>query len=449
MNIIASSQLTIIIGLGVTGLSCARFLQRNNINFMLVDSRDNPPNLDVFVEEFPGVSYSFGSLDASLLSQANEIIISPGMSLQTPELQPAIKAGVSIIGDIELFARYVQKPVIAITGSNAKSTVTTLVGEMLKASGVRVAVGGNLGVPVLELLDNDVDFFVLELSSFQLETTFSLKPRVATVLNISSDHMDRHHSLADYHKIKQRVYRGAEQVVINRQDVLTQPLLAKGVKVWSFGEDTSDINGFGLLQKNDGWYLSFQFETIMKADDLPVKGKHNYVNALAALALGSAAGLKLAPMIKALKGFEGLPHRCEHIRTINQVMYINDSKATNVGAAVAAIQGFSVGKKNIILIAGGDGKEADFSPLRLPVEKYVRVVILIGRDANQIASVLNNDIVTLLNASSLPEAVTKARECSQVGDIVLLSPACASFDMFSSFEERGHVFSEAVQELAA
>jgi UDP-N-acetylmuramoylalanine--D-glutamate ligase len=454
MNIIATSQLTIVIGLGMTGLSVARYLQKMNQRFIVLDSRETPPNLEVFQQEFPETTLHLGSLDKQLLCSASEIVISPGMSLKTPELQAAIAEGVSIVGDIELFARAVTKPVIAITGSNAKSTVTTLVGEMAAACGLVPAVGGNLGVPVLELLNNTfADVFVLELSSFQLETTYSLKPVAATVLNVSHDHMDRYASLAEYHQVKQRIYRHAESVVINRQDVLTQPPLSKEANVISFGVDsagnTPDMHSFGLLTQGDKLLLSHKFAPLLSTEDMQIKGRHNYANALAALALGSAAGFGMEGMLDALKTFKGLQHRCEYIATVNDVTYINDSKGTNVGATLAAIEGFSVkSEKNIVLIAGGDGKGADFSPLVDAVNRSVKTLILIGHDAEKLYNMLHQ-VVSCVKAESLIDAVKQASINAGKGDVVLLSPACASFDMFSSFEERGRQFGVAVQELAA
>ncbi len=449
MNIIASSQYTVIIGLGVTGLSAARFLQKNHVKFLMMDSRDNPPNQDAFCKEFPDTQLLTSQLESDVLLHASEIIISPGMSLKTPELQPAIEAGVPVIGDIELFARVVDKPVIAITGSNAKSTVTTLVGEMATAAGLTPAVGGNLGVPVLELLDKpDIDIFVLELSSFQLETTFSLKAKVATVLNVSADHMDRYDSLASYHKAKQRVYLNAQQVVVNRQDMLTHPPLSRDAVVWSFGDDRPDLKGFGLTLSGEDSYLTYEFKKLMPVSELKIKGKHNAVNALSALALGTAAGFSVESMLSTLREFKGLSHRCEYVSTIDDVIYINDSKATNVGATIAAIEGFAGNSKNIILIAGGDGKGADFSTLSPVIEKAVKVLVLIGKDADDIANVIAEQ-VTVVMSKSLSEAVAIAKAHAVSEDIVLLSPACASFDMFSGFEDRGNQFIAAVEKVAA
>jgi UDP-N-acetylmuramoylalanine--D-glutamate ligase len=435
----------------MTGLSVARYLHKTNQRFIVLDSRDTPPNLETFQQEFPETPLHLGSFDEKLLCSASEIVISPGMSLKTPELQTAIAEGVSIIGDIELFARAVTKPVIAITGSNAKSTVTTLVGEMAVACGLTPAVGGNLGVPVLELLNNDsIDVFVLELSSFQLETTFSLKPVAATVLNVSHDHMDRYTTLAEYHQVKQRIYRHAKSIIINRQDVLTQPPLAKEANVISFGIDSSDMRNFGLLLQENNVFLSYKFAPLLSTKDMQIKGRHNYANALAALALGTAANFDMDGMLEALKTFKGLPHRCEYVATINSATYINDSKATNVGATLAAIDGFSTSvasaRKNILLIAGGDGKDADFSPLVDAVKRSVKTLILIGRDAGILHDALHH-VVTCVTVDSLKDAVKQAESAAEKDDVVLLSPACASFDMFSGFEDRGRQYSAAVREL--
>lgn len=449
MHVIASSQLTVIIGLGITGMSAARFLRKHNQRFLMMDSRANPPNAEQFAEEFSETPLVLGKLDEEILLSASEIVISPGMSLKTPELQAAISAGISIVGDIELFARVVKQPVIAITGSNAKSTVTTLVGEMAKAAGLTPAVGGNIGTPILDLVDDpQFNIFVLELSSFQLETTYSLKAKVATILNISHDHMDRYDSLASYHQAKQRIYRYAEQLLINRQDVLTHPPLANDVKLWSFGNDSSSMNGFGLMNYQGEIHLAYKFKPLLAISELNIKGKHNAVNALAALALGTAAGFAIEPMLDTLKVFKGLSHRCEFVSEVEGVTYINDSKATNVGATLAAIDGFSGDSKNIILIAGGDGKGADFTPLTSAIEKFVRVLVLIGQDADAIAQVATG-VAECHYEKDLLSAVKAAQVLSKKGDVVLLSPACASFDMFSGFEERGDHFVNCVKELAA
>lgn len=445
MSLIASSQLTIVVGLGVSGLAAARYLQKNNKNFAVVDSRENPPNVDLFAQGFVGVPLKLGELDVDYLLNADEVILSPGVSLQTPAIKAVIDAGISVIGDVELFARVVTAPVIAITGSNAKTTVTTLVGEMAKASGVKVAVGGNIGRPVLDLLEDNAELYVLELSSFQLETTESLKPLVASILNISEDHMDRYDSLMDYFRAKQRIYWGAQNIVSNRDDPLTQPPIAADVNYFSFGMGRSDRNQFGFINES----LSFEFSTVIEANAMQLKGRHNHLNGLAAMAIGHAAGFKQSAMIEVLKCFSGLPHRCEWVANINGVEYINDSKATNVGATLAAIEGFGrQDKKTLILIAGGEGKGAKFSPLKPAIDQYVRHVFLIGADAELFAGAIKGE-ADVQFATDLTQAIEQANQKAVTGDVVLLSPACASFDMFSSFEDRGECFITAVKDLAA
>jgi len=448
MTLIATSQFTVIVGLGVTGLSAARYLKRRGVRFVAVDSRDNPPGLLEFQQLFPETGLSLGKLDQELLLQASEIIVSPGMSLKTPEIAAAIEAGVSVVGDIELFAREVQVPVVAITGSNAKTTVTTLLGQMALDAGIKTTVAGNIGRPVLDLLEEGFDLFVLELSSFQLETTYTLKAAAATVLNISLDHMDRYSNLAEYHRAKQKVYFGAQQVVVNRADPLTQPPLVNGIERYSFGLDRPDRNSFGLIVKEGKEYLAYEFKALLEVSKLQLRGRHNLANCLAALGLGQAINLPMDAMLKTLCEFSGLPHRCQLITTLDQVEYINDSKATNVGATLAALEGFARDNPSIILIAGGDGKDADFSELKVAIQKTVRLLILIGRDAQKIADIVQNDVEVIF-ADSLYSAVDAAKNNAIQGDTVLLSPACASFDMFSGYEERGREFIFAVTGEAA
>jgi len=456
MTLIASTQLTIVLGLGVTGLSVARFLSRQKTKFMVIDSRANPPGLDEFCSEFPNVSYAVGELDSELLSLASEVVVSPGIDLKTPEIATLINAGVSVIGDIELFAREVDKPIVAITGSNAKTTVTSLVGQMAIDDGVHVAIGGNIGTPVLDLLLENADLYVLELSSFQLESTFSLNATVSTVLNISEDHMDRYDSLGAYHRAKQRIYFGAQTVVVNRADPLTQPPLAQGVNRISFGLSQPDIAAFGVVTRNGIDHLAHEFKSLMPVSELQLRGSHNVANCLAALAIGHAVGLSLEAMLQTLKNFKGLAHRCQWLTTIDGVDYINDSKATNVGATVAAIDGFADElkgtSKRIVLIAGGESKGADFAPLTKSFIGNVSTVVLIGVDAQRIndAIIAENmsDRLNVTYANSLRDAICLAKDNAKQNDIVLLSPACASFDMFKGFEDRGDQFIGVVKELA-
>ena len=448
MSLIASDHFRIVVGLGKSGMSLVRFLANRGVSFAVADTRENPPELATLRRDFPQVDVRCGELDVEFLCRADELYVSPGLALATPALQQAAARGVKMSGDIDLFARNAKAPIIAITGSNAKSTVTTLVGEMAQAAGKRVAVGGNLGTPALELLDDAVELYVMELSSFQLETTHQLGAEVATVLNISEDHMDRYSGLPAYHLAKHRIFQGARQVVVNRQDALSRPLIGEGLPCWTFGLNKPDFHGFGLREENGEKYLAFQFENLMPVSELRMRGAHNQANALAALALGHAVGLPLDAMLSSLRSFTGLEHRCQWLREREGVSYYNDSKATNVGAALAAIEGLGAdipGK--LVLIAGGDGKGADFSGLRAPVAAHCRAVVLLGRDAQLIAQTLGDD-VPLIRVKTLEEAVQRSAEVAQSGDAVLLSPACASLDMFKNYEERGRLFAQAVEGLA-
>ncbi|MDD0973111.1 UDP-N-acetylmuramoyl-L-alanine--D-glutamate ligase [Pseudomonas fontis] len=448
MSLIASDHFRIVVGLGKSGMSLVRFLANRGIAFAVADTRENPPELATLRRDYPQVEVRCGELDVEFLCRADELYVSPGLALATPALQAAAARGVKLSGDIELFARHAKAPIVAISGSNAKSTVTTLVGEMAAAAGKRVAVGGNLGTPALDLLSDDVELYVMELSSFQLETTDQLNAEVATVLNVSEDHMDRYSGLPAYHLAKHRIFRGARQVVVNRQDALSRPLLMEGQSCWTFGLNQPDFKAFGLREENGEKYLAFEFESLMPVRELKIRGSHNQSNALAALALGHAVGLPFAAMLESLRQFAGLAHRCQWVRERNGVNYYDDSKATNVGAALAAIEGLGAdidGK--LVLIAGGDGKGADFAALRAPVAAHCRAVVLLGRDAERLAETLC-DSVPLIRVNTLEEALQQCAELAQPGDAVLLSPACASLDMFKNFEERGRLFALAVEGLA-
>ncbi|NMY76221.1 UDP-N-acetylmuramoyl-L-alanine--D-glutamate ligase [Pseudomonas sp. WS 5071] len=448
MSLIASDHFRIVVGLGKSGMSLVRFLARQGVSFAVADTRENPPELATLRRDYPQVEVRCGELDVEFLCRADELYVSPGLALATPALQAAAARGVKLSGDIDLFARNAKAPIVAISGSNAKSTVTTLVGEMAAAAGKRVAVGGNLGMPALDLLSDDVELYVMELSSFQLETTHQLGAEVATVLNVSEDHMDRYSGLPAYHLAKHRIFRGARQVVVNRQDALTRPLMSDGLPCWTFGLGAPDFKAFGLREENGEKYLAFEFQNLMPVRELKVRGAHNQANALAALALGHAVGLPFDAMLSSLRNFTGLEHRCQWVRELEGVSYYNDSKATNVGAALAAIDGLGMDMDGkLVLIAGGDGKGADFSGLRDSVTKYCRAVVLIGRDANLIADALG-DAIPQVRAASLDEAIAQSRALAQSGDAVLLSPACASFDMFKNYEERGQLFARAVGALA-
>ncbi len=452
MQLVGTDRSRIVVGLGKSGLSCARYLYRQGMPFAVVDSRTSPPGVEEVAAEMPDVPVYTGSFECPALENAAELIMSPGVALANPSIAAAISNGASVAGDIELFARAlaereVDAPVVAITGSNGKSTVTTLVGEMAAAAGLNVAVGGNIGTPVLELLDRDADIYVLELSSFQLETTFSLKPAVATVLNISADHMDRYPSLLEYQQSKQRIYRQCASAVYNRDDVLTQPLVPDSTPRTRFTLDKPDLNDFGLLNDGEALWIAYGQEKLLDTAELKLKGLHNYANALAALAIGSALKFPLDKMLGVLRDFSGLEHRCQWVGERDGVTYFNDSKATNPGAAIAALDGLgsSIPGK-VVLIAGGDGKGADFSPMHDALEQHARQLILIGRDAERIQQVAPSAL-NCARAENMTQAVELASKAALSGDAVLLAPACASFDMYKNFEDRGHVFCSAVRQV--
>ena len=448
MSLIASDQFRIVVGLGKSGMSLVRFLANRGVPFAVADTRENPPELATLRRDYPHIEVRCGELDADFLCRADELYVSPGLALATPALQQAAARGVKLSGDIDLFARHAKAPIVAISGSNAKSTVTTLLGDMAVAAGKRVAVGGNLGVPALDLLADDVELYVMELSSFQLETTHQLGAEVATVLNVSEDHMDRYSGLPAYHLAKHRIFRGARQVVVNRQDALSRPLLTEGQPCWTFGLNRPDFKGFGLREEDGQKYLAFEFDNLMPVSELKIRGGHNQANALAALALGHAVGLPFTTMLQTLREFGGLEHRCQWVRELAGVSYYNDSKATNVGAALAAIDGLGADVAGqLVLIAGGDGKGADFTPLAAPIAAQCRAVVLLGRDAELLAATLG-DRVPLVRVQTLEEAVLRSAELAQPGDAVLLSPACASLDMFKNYEERGRLFARAVEALS-
>ena len=446
------SSLYLVAGLGKTGHSIARYLRRRNKKFVAFDTRKQPANLSEFKDEFPGVEVFLGELPEALYGQLTEIISSPGVALDEPCMQKAIAMGIRVIGDIECLAREINAPVIAITGTNGKSTVTTLVGEMAKAAGLSVAVAGNIGLPVLDLLDDGVQYnlWVLELSSFQLDLTYSLAPTVATILNVTPDHLDRHHSLDAYINAKQRVYHQARTILYNREDKQTLPLIkpiGQEPLITSFGLDLPTIGHWGLMDVAGASCFSYGKEKVFPVAELRIKGRHNWQNALAACAMADAAGIARSYMIDVLKNFAGLPHRSQWVRTINGVDWINDSKGTNIGATISAISGIGDSMQGkIVLIAGGQGKGADFTELRASMTDYVRSIVLIGEDADSLEGALS-DVVHVIRAPSLDEAVGLAKLQARPGDVVLLSPACASLDMFRDFNHRGESFTAAVDAL--
>lgn len=439
--LIQRGGLRVVAGLGKTGVSVVKHLLQLGYAVAVTDTRIDPPGL---VEVPSGVECSLGGLDSELLKQAEEIILSPGLDPKLPELVAAQQHGAKIIGDIQLLRRATNVPIVAITGSNAKSTVTTLVGEMAKNAGKRVAVGGNLGTPALDLLDNNPELIVLELSSFQLETTSNLSAAVAVVLNMSEDHLDRHGDMLGYHQAKHRIFQNCQKVVYNRDDGLTRPLVPDQIPMQSFGLNAPDMNQFGVLRDADGtaWLARGRFR-LLNAADMSIQGNHNIANALAALALGEAIGLELESMLQTLKTFRGLAHRCEFVAEKNGIRFYNDSKGTNVGATLAAIDGLGAPlahqHNKLVVILGGEGKGQDFKPLAAALHRYARTAVLIGQDAALIEQAIAGK-VAVQHAATLEQAVTIATEQSVAGDAVLLSPACASFDMFLNYQDRGEQF---------
>lgn len=441
-SLISSTRRKVVVGLGVTGLSVARYLAAQGEEFSVVDTREHPPGLEQLRTELPNVPFMLGTDVQEILDTAGELIVSPGISPDEPWLQQAVSAGAKLCGDIDLFVAAATAPVIGITGSNAKSTVTEMLGAMVKAAGRQVAVGGNLGVPALDLLADDVEFYVLELSSFQLERAGALNLEVATVLNLTPDHLDRHGSMPRYHQAKHRIFNGSSAVVFNVDDPLTIPPLAAGRRQisWRLGEP--DLQGFGLRMVDGEQMIVEGFEPLMKADEVSLPGKHNLANALAALALGAAIDLPREAMLQVLRSFVGLEHRCELVLDQGGVRWINDSKATNVGAALAAINGLG-SQHRLLLIAGGRDKDADFRPLQPAVAAHCDVVFLIGEAADAIAKALG-DSCEKVAAETLEQAVNLAATRARPGDTVLLSPACASFDQFPSYVARGEQFKQLV-----
>ncbi|MEM8490899.1 MAG: UDP-N-acetylmuramoyl-L-alanine--D-glutamate ligase [Pseudomonadota bacterium] len=429
---------TVVVGLGVTGLSVARHLQRVGRPFTIVDSRENPPELEVFQREMPGVPLFFGAQAYAAIEGAADLIVSPGIALSEPWIQHAVDGGSRIRGDIDLFTEAAQAPVVGITGSNAKSTVTALLGAMAAHAGRKVGVGGNIGTPALDTLAQERQLYVTELSSFQLERSGELALDVATILNVSPDHLDRHASLSAYVEAKRRIFLGARCVVFNPEipgTVPPSPMSTPSI-IWRMSEPAGEE--FGLREIAGQTWLMNGVQPLLATQELALPGRHNQANALAALALGTAAHLPLESMLEVLRSFKGLSHRCELIAEEFGVRWINDSKATNVGATLAAIEGFG-DPHALILIAGGQGKGADFSPLADAIGRYCRHVLLFGEAAQEIGEHLR-DAVDVTLCIDLAEAVVNAQAQVLRGDTVLFSPACASFDQFANFVERGEAF---------
>ena len=449
--------LQVVVGLGQSGLSVAYYLAEQGYQVAVTDNQATP----TLADKLPAAVKirQFGGIDADLLQQAARIIISPGISLNNQAIKAAREASIPVVSDIQLFCEACTVPIIAITGSNAKSTVTTLVGQMAVDAGVNVGVGGNIGLPALTLLTNtEMELAVIELSSFQLETVTNLGAQVATVLNMSPDHLDRHGDMLGYHQAKHRIFQGAKSVVINREDALTRPLVSDNLPRLSTGIHAPDKGQYGLITDTEGQiYLARGTERLLSADKLQIKGRHNLLNAQAALALGELAGLPLESMLSTLQQFAGLEHRCQYVATVDGIDYFNDSKGTNIGSTMAAVEGlgavYAPKDGKLLLILGGQGKGQKFGELAPFINQYVSQLLFIGEDSRQIEQHLRvaslSDDVTLHQCQTLEGAFATiqqvtASSLSQV-QAVLLSPACASFDQFSGFVERGEHFSQLVR----
>jgi len=444
---------SVIVGLGDSGFSCARHFSRRGRRFRVVDSRPRPPRLAELRKLDPAIEVELGDFRAGRLLGASELVVSPGVDLREPALAEAVAAGVPVTGDIDLFSREARGPIVAVTGSNGKSTVVAMLAGILDAAGVDYGLGGNLDGerfrPALDLLERGKkDWYVLEVSSFQLETTRRLNAEIALILNLSADHMDRYDSLGEYARAKRRIFRGCRRIVLNRDDPFSRPPHPSAPPAISYGLDAPAPGQAGLLRVEGENWLARGDEPIVPAGELKPPGRHNVSNALAALALALAMGVEKGAIGAGLKAFPGLPHRCQWLAKIAGVDWYNDSKATNVGACAAAVGnlGASSGAGRVLLIAGGLAKGADFSPLAPLMEKWGRAAILIGRDARRIAAALGA-AVPVRFAASLGEAVALARGEALPGDAVALSPACASFDQFDSFQARGDAFIRCVEEL--
>ena len=437
---------TLILGLGKTGWSCVRYLAGAGEDLAVADSRQAPPELASLRQGYPQVPFFAGEFRPDLLCRARRLILSPGVAPGHPAIRAAARAGVEIIGDVEIFCRHINAPLIAVTGSNGKSTVVSLLARMLEQAGLRVRLGGNIGTPALDLLcAPPPDYYLLELSSFQLETLRSHQPVAAAVLNVSADHLDRYQGLRDYARAKENIYAGAGAMIINLDDATVRAMRRPGRRAVTCSLTRPDAD-FHLREHNGETWLARRNEPLLRQAELRVHGLHNLANSLACLALGSALDLPLPAMLAALREFGGLPHRCEWVAGLNGVNWFNDSKGTNVGATLAALRGLSGKRNNILLIAGGDGKGADFAPLGQAVEEHVKSTILIGKSAPDIAAVIP-DQSALCYATGMEAAVHTAFRLAQPGDTVLLSPACASFDMFRDFAARGDAFKRAVSGL--
>ena len=457
----------LVLGAGLTGMSCARFLASQGLSFAVNDSRPQPFNNDYsqqdFANDFPKINLVTGKWDSDLIAKTDVLIVSPGIDTSIAEISEYINADCQVIGDVELFCQLnIERTnpiaILAVTGSNGKSTVVSLLAHLAQKLGVNAQLGGNIGQPVLDLFSQEQaekitqlpDLVILELSSFQLETLKSMKAIATTVLNVSDDHLDRHKTMANYQAIKQSIYQLGQCAVTNRDDKATKALNPEQ-SIISFGSDEPKEGHFGVrfTKGNTKGYLAFGEKNIIALDALPLAGMHNALNYLAVLALGYRAGWPLTAMVDNLSSFTGLAHRCQRVTSTDNVIWINDSKATNVGATLAAVEGLAktmASEQRIILIAGGEGKGADFSPLIEAIAKHVSQVITLGKDGGDIAELVKTVAAdsAVYQVNELSEAVSQAAAIARANDIVLLSPACASIDMFKNFVQRGEAFITAI-----
>jgi len=434
----------LVLGLGRTGLSCARYLRRRGLDVRVADTRAEPPGVAALRAQLPEAELRCGPFDETLLDDVAQVVISPGLSLAEPVAVEAQRRGLPVVGDVELFARETRAPVVAVTGTNGKSTVTALLAELANAAGRRTIAGANLGEPALDLLEHPVpDLYVLELSSFQLETTWSLHTRTAVVLNVTPDHLDRYRSLAEYAQAKSRIYDHCDVAVVNADDASVRAMPRAGQAVLTFS--LRDLSADYTLAQLPEPVLTCRGEPLLPLAALKLQGEHNAANALAALAMCEALELPRARVLEALASFGGLPHRAQWVADVDRVRYVNDSKGTNVGATIAAVTGLA---GPLVLIAGGDGKNQDFDELRPACAGKVRHVVLIGRDAPRLEAAFAG-VCPTERAADMRAAVAAARAAARPGDTVLLSPACASLDMFRDYAHRGEEFAAAVRSLAA
>ena len=452
-GMIATSNRRAVIGAGVTGRSVARFLSARDLPFDWYDTRESLAQVSMSgvdsSESDLTATLQFGEISEQQLVGYDELIVSPGIANSEDYIAKAKASGSRIIGDIELFARQVEAPVAAITGSNGKTSVTSLLTEVAKACGLNAVAAGNIGEPVLDLLNRDYDLFVLELSSFQLENTSSLEPAVAVILNMSPDHMDRYPSMIDYHAAKQRIHTGAARVISNRDDLLTQPMLADFQTHSSFGFEQPDLGHYGIRLKGGIKYLACGLDCLVPLSEIQLQGSHNLANAMAVLAMADSLNLDRKIVLQSICKFKGLAHRCELVSVENNRSWINDSKATNTGAAIAAIKGICDRKSysaKLILIAGGQTKDQDFAEFGKLVASKASHILLLGEGAQVVAEAINCPEKTSF-VETMEAAVIAASELAQDGDCILLSPACASFDQFEGYEDRGEQFRSAVEAL--